>query len=247
LPVSIFTPHGTSEAVELSRSHVMACVSERTAIIGGGRHRSVGAINPLREIYIDHNCLFLLFFFSINGANSPLLSHCSKAMIRTRLLCVNRSEGPKCETARLRQQNRKCLNILYRQSHVAARAGGGLRLARYYGSDLAESGLFKDNVQRPLDPTGKGTQKRHLPLSSLLGKVRVCYIFAVGVSCLCRYRDDGCMMPCSTQKFIFVYDIADIREQVRECSSGHSPRIKRCKQPGRAWQPAQGRKVCPSA
>lgn len=46
LPVSIFTPHGTSGAVELSRSHVMACVSERTSITGGGRKTTIDPLVP---------------------------------------------------------------------------------------------------------------------------------------------------------------------------------------------------------
>lgn len=152
------------------------------------------------------------------------------------------------KTARLRQsRNRKCLNILYRQSHVAARAGGGFRLCTLQ-ERLSRVGL----VQRQCAaPTGKGTELRQFVISLLChsrcspGKeVCVCYIFAVGVSFL-RYRDHDDCVPCSsTQKKL-------IRVRHRRLSRisllfrTHSTDQK--VQPRRAWQPAQGHNVCPSA
>ena len=78
-------------AVELSRSHVMACVSERTAITGG--EEDYPSIRRCHKSFArntnDHNS----FFFRSAVPTARFFSHCSKTMIRMSFVwCVNRSE-----------------------------------------------------------------------------------------------------------------------------------------------------------
>jgi hypothetical protein len=66
---------------------------------------------------VDHNYILV----SINGTNTPFPTTLQifrrMAMIRPSFVS---QKGLKCETVRLRWQIGKCLNILYRQNHVAA-------------------------------------------------------------------------------------------------------------------------------
>ena len=80
----------------------------------------------------------------------------------------------------------------------------GWRFARC----LAESGLFKDNVQRLINPSGKRHRK---------GSYSACHS-------RCSFRGKVCPLHFSVLACHFQYDIIDFREYSE--SSGHIPRIK---------------------